>query len=165
MRISYGSGAVIGSLSADTVIMGGFTVPSQTFREFLSTWIYGRLTQGHIFMIVSATRLTPDIIGGGVSGIMGLAFSTIAITQSTPFWQTLANTGQLSSSDMGFWLKRDTSPSQSDQTPGGVFTLGGTNSSLFVGDIDFNDIPVSTPTYWLQTVSGKFYIVIIVVFM
>lgn len=27
------------------------------------------------------------------------------------------------------------------EEPGGVFTLGGTNSSLFTGDIDFVDIP------------------------
>ncbi|KAH9484945.1 Aspartic protease [Psilocybe cubensis] len=57
---------------------------------------------------------------------------------------------------MSFWLQRDESQSQpqSDETQGGVLTLGGRNSSLFVGDIDFNDIPVNTPTYWLQAVSA-----------
>ncbi|PPQ90543.1 hypothetical protein CVT25_015857 [Psilocybe cyanescens] len=140
VQISYGSGSVIGALSTDTVTMGGFTIS----------------TQHCILLTVSVTRLNPDIADGSVSGIMGLAFPSISTTRSTPFWQALANNGQLSSPDMGFWLQRANpqTKTQSDQTAGGVFTLGGTNSSLFAGDIDFNNIPISTPTFWLQTVSA-----------
>lgn len=33
---------------------------------------------------------------------------------------------------------------------------GAVNTSLYTGDIDFNDIPGGSGTYWLQTISGKF---------
>jgi cathepsin D len=34
ITIAYGSGQVSGTLGSDTVTMGGFTVPSQTFCEY-----------------------------------------------------------------------------------------------------------------------------------
>ena len=34
ITIAYGSGAVRGTLGSDTVTMGGFTVPSQTFCDY-----------------------------------------------------------------------------------------------------------------------------------
>jgi len=90
---------------------------------------------------------------------MGLAFSSIASTGATPFWQTLQKNGQLSSPDLSFWLER-VSPSsglQSDVAPGGVFTLGGTNASLFSGDIDFVNMPSDQPlSFWLLDIASEF---------
>ena len=66
---------------------------------------------------------------------MGLAFPAIAITGSIPFWQALGS--QLSAAEMAFYLARikdDTNAK--DEEPGGVFTLGGTSSTLFTGDIE-----------------------------
>ncbi|KAF9050163.1 aspartic peptidase domain-containing protein [Panaeolus papilionaceus] len=131
--IHYGSGAVGGSLSSDTVSMAGFTIPSQTF--------------------LSADRITDGLLDGSVSGIMGLAFDTIASTQSTPFWQTLAQNGQLTDPEMAFWLTRVTdATSQSDERPGGTFTLGGTNATLFSGDVEFHDL-TGQPSFWLLSLS------------
>lgn len=39
IKISYGSGEVAGTLSQDTVQMGGFSVPSQTFSPCFSPYL------------------------------------------------------------------------------------------------------------------------------
>ncbi|KAJ3772679.1 aspartic peptidase domain-containing protein [Lentinula raphanica] len=126
--IQYGSGAVAGTLAQDTVTLGGFTVSDQTF--------------------LLADELTNGLLDGPVSGIMGLAFESIASTDSTPFWQALVNAGDLSSPEMSFWLAREGST-----VSGGVFTLGGSNTSLFSGDIEFLDTQ-GTPSFWLLTMNA-----------
>ncbi|KAF8160631.1 aspartic peptidase domain-containing protein [Crassisporium funariophilum] len=134
VTIHYGSGAVAGTLATDTVTMGGFTIPDQTF--------------------LTVDRLTSNLLDGSVSGIMGLAFDAIASTRATPFWQTLSQGGQLSTQEMSFWLTRvSNEPNAKAEEPGGVFTLGGTNSSLFTGDIEFNTM-AGTPSFWLLSLSG-----------
>lgn len=134
--IRYGSGAVAGTLSSDTVSMAGFTITGQTF--------------------LAVTQATDQLLSGSVSGIMGLAFDTIANTRSTPFWQALASNNQLTSPEMSFWLARfRNNPTAPTEVSGGVFTLGGTNSSLFTGDIEFHNMPSGTsPTFWLQAISS-----------
>ena len=94
---------------------------------------------------------------------MGLAFAPNAATNSTPFWQTLVANGQLSSSEMSFWLTRSTS--SSSDVPGGVFTLGGTNSSLYTGDIEFTNLAVTPPFYWLLSLTGEFPFFLMMVFI
>jgi len=113
--------------------MGGFTVPSQTF--------------------LSVDAMTTGLVDAPVSGLMGLAFQSLASTGAVPFWQALINNNQLSAPEMSFWLSRDPSNSQVLE-PGGVFTLGGTNSTLYTGDIDFVDMPSGEPSFWLLTLSG-----------
>ena len=92
-----------------------------------------------------------------ISGLMGLAFQSIAASDATPFWQSLTETsGTLDSPLFAFQLTRfgnDTSSNQLE--PGGTFTLGATNSSLFTGDIDYQNIPNGAPGYWVQQLSGK----------
>ncbi|EDR06999.1 uncharacterized protein LACBIDRAFT_299501 [Laccaria bicolor S238N-H82] len=85
---------------------------------------------------VAVDRLTNGLLEGSASGLMGLAFPAIVSTKSTPFWQPLGS--QLAK----------------DEEPGGVFTLGGTNLTLFTGEIDFLNMPSGTPTFWLLTMSG-----------
>ncbi|KAJ3713100.1 aspartic peptidase domain-containing protein [Lentinula raphanica] len=137
--IQYGSGAVAGTLAQDTVTLGGFTVSDQTF--------------------LLADELTNGLLDGPVSGIMGLAFESIASTDSTPFWQALVNAGDLSSPEMSFWLAREgstastTSVDGDTEVSGGVFTLGGSNTSLFSGDIEFLDTQ-GTPSFWLLTMNA-----------
>ena len=96
------------------------------------------------------------LLNASVSGIMGLAFPAIAFTHSTPFWQALGS--QLSASEMAFYLTRFNDDSNATvEEPGGVFTLGGTNSTLFTGDIEFLNITLifGTPAFWLLTMSGQ----------
>ncbi|KAF9527359.1 aspartic peptidase domain-containing protein [Crepidotus variabilis] len=133
--IQYGSGQVQGSLSSDTVSMGGFTVASQTF--------------------LAVDKLSSGLVDGAVAGILGLAWEPLASTQATPFWQTLFQNNALSSPEMSFWLTREiNNPKAAVQTYGGVFTLGGTNTTLYSGDIEFLDLTAKTPSFWLLDVSA-----------
>lgn len=84
---------------------------------------------------------------------MGLAFDTLASLDATPFWQALSEQNELSSPVFSFYLERQINQAESDTAPGGTFTLGGTNTSLYTGNIDFIDMPSgTTPSYWLQQV-------------
>ena len=101
--------------------------------------------------------MTTGLVTAPVSGLMGLAFESLASTQSTPFWQAVTNNNLLSSPEMSFWLARDLNPvSESSLAPGGAFTFGGTNSTLFSGDIEFLDL-TSAPSFWLLSLSSKYY--------
>lgn len=43
------------------------------------------------------------------------------------------------------------------EAPGGTFTLGGTNTGLYTGNIEFIDMPSgTTPSYWLQDVKSEY---------
>lgn len=69
---------------------------------------------------------------------MGLAFQGLAKTRGVPFWQTLANSNQLSSTEFSFYLERHIDDNDiSNTSPGGTMTLGGRNTSLFSGEVDF----------------------------
>ncbi|THU83470.1 aspartyl protease [Dendrothele bispora CBS 962.96] len=133
-NIRYGSGEVDGSLAADTVEMGGFTIDQQ--------------------VLLAVDQTSQDLLTGSVSGIMGLAFSSLSSTESTPFWEALANNNQLTDQEMGFWLTRFRGSQQvAEEEPGGVFTLGGVNNTLFTGDIEF--LPTTgTPSFWLLNLMG-----------
>ncbi|KAI0335064.1 acid protease [Cubamyces sp. BRFM 1775] len=137
VTIRYGSGSVAGILATDTVSMAGFTVNPQTF--------------------LLAEQMTSGLLDGDVSGIMGLAFEALASTNAVPFWQALANGGQFATPEISFWLARhldDVNPP--DEQAGGVMTLGGTNSTLFTGDIEFIPLTTTTggPTFWMLEMSG-----------
>lgn len=131
IQISYGSGEVAGSVATDTVSMGGFTITGQTFTL--------------------VNQITSNFLVSPVSGLMGLAFQTIAQSRAMPFWEALASGNHLTTPEMSFWLTRFVNDPQAQALePGGAFTLGGTNSSLFTGDIDFVNIPSGvTPSFWL----------------
>ncbi|KAF9053233.1 aspartic peptidase domain-containing protein [Panaeolus papilionaceus] len=134
ISLQYGSGSVAGSVSSDTVSMGGFTVKNQVF--------------------VTAAQTSSGLLEGTVSGLAGLAFNTIAKTQAIPFWQALVNGAQLSSPEMSFWFARvNDATGPDDERPGGVFTLGGTNSSLFSGNIEFYNL-ATQPAFWMLSVKA-----------
>ncbi|KAF8881807.1 aspartic peptidase domain-containing protein [Infundibulicybe gibba] len=153
--ISYVAAEVTGQVVTDTVTMGKFTINPQTFRGCLKHLLIVRLST---IIVVLADQFSRYLVRGTVSGIMGLAFGGIANTYGTPFWQGLALGGQLAASEMGFWLTRFTDdPQAADNEPGGVFTLGGTNSSLFQGSIDFVDMPTSpelSNAFWMLTLTS-----------
>jgi len=131
--------------------MGSFTIKNQTLRTSPScpppSGFYHPLQ-------VLASNPSTNLVDGAVVGVLGLGFPTIAYTQSVPFWQTLASSGQLDSSDMGFFLDRSTSRSD---VPGGIFTLGGTNSSLYSGNVEFTKLALEKPTYWLVAMTGQLF--------
>jgi len=142
VTIRYGSGAVAGTLASDTVSLGGFTVDSQVF--------------------LSVDQTTENLLDGSVSGIVGLAFQSIASTGAVPVWQAIANKGTTSAPEMSFYLARlnDADPATTPaEAPGGTFTFGGRNTSLFTGDVE--SLPITgdaaendAPTFWLLTLSS-----------
>jgi hypothetical protein len=133
--IQYGSGEAAGTLGQDTVQMAGFSVSNQVFAV--------------------CDQVSSDLLTSPVSGLMGLAFQTIASSGAMPFWQTLASSGAWTDPLMAFQLTRYNNDSNAKSVePGGTFTMGAVNTSLYTGDIDYNDIPNDDTTYWLQTVSA-----------
>ena len=87
---------------------------------------------------------------------MGLGFQSIASSQATAFWQSLASTnGVLDQNLFAFQLTRFTNATDAQQLEyGGTFTLGAVNNTLFTGDIDFQAIPSGAPGYWIQQLTG-----------
>lgn len=75
-------------------------------------------------------------------GIMGMGFTSLASTGAAPFWQS-ANIPSFA-----FGITRFVNISTSDDIePGGIMTLGGANSSLYSGNINY--VPLKAQTYWL----------------
>jgi len=76
---------------------------------------------------------------------MGLGFQNLASTGAVPWWQKASTAW--TSPQMSFYLTRfrNTNNGQTDQ-PGGQFTMGGTNSSLYDGPINF--ISLVKAQYW-----------------
>ncbi|KAI0267050.1 aspartic peptidase domain-containing protein [Gloeopeniophorella convolvens] len=137
VSLRYGSGEASGTLAQDTVTMGPFTVAQQTF--------------------VAVDSISSGLIDGELAGIMGLAFQGIAASGALPFWQALANGNQFTSPEFAFFITRFVNdPSAANEEPGGVLTLGGTNQTLFQGNIDFQTFspPSGGGSFWLQTVTG-----------
>ncbi len=97
-----------------------------------------------------------DVIEAPVSGLMGMAFSTIASSHATPFWQTLADAdGAFDEPLMAFQFTRFVDVAQAQKLePGGTFTLGGVDSSLFTGDIDYQPIPDGQVGFWVQEITS-----------
>ncbi|OAX43184.1 aspartic peptidase A1 [Rhizopogon vinicolor AM-OR11-026] len=127
-EITYGSGDAEGYLGQDVVQMAGFSISNQGFAVVDS---------------VSEGLLTSP-----VSGLLGLGWSSLATSQQTPFWQTLAASGALDSALFAVQLTRYTNDSNAQTLePGGVLNMGYTNSSLYTGSIEYIDIP-GTPSYW-----------------
>ncbi|TFK52001.1 acid protease [Heliocybe sulcata] len=129
-NIQYGSGQAAGVLGQDTVQMAGFSVANQ------------------VFGVCSA--VSSGLLNNPVSGLLGLAWNTIATSGATPLWQTLAGSGAWDSPVMSFQLTRfvDDNDAQGLE-PGGTFTMGFVNESLYTGAIDFQSIPSGQESYWI----------------
>jgi cathepsin D len=135
--------------------MGGFTVGTQTMRmSYLPQLSWHKYSSDDATYLVNVDELTQGLLDGDVSGILGLAFQGIAETKAVPFWQALVNSNQLTSPEFAFWLDRAPVTNRQQDISGGVFTLGGTNSSLFTGDIDFVNMPSGQETFWLLSLTG-----------
>ncbi|KZO97330.1 aspartic protease [Calocera viscosa TUFC12733] len=117
-EITYGSGEVAGTIAQDTAALYGLRVNSQTFGA----------------VNVVSSQFTND----PASGIIGLAFESIAQTSAPPLIQQLYTAGALDEPLFAFFLSR--------QAQGAVLTIGGTDASHYTGDITYT--PVTTQTYW-----------------
>lgn len=133
--ITYDSGEAQGTLAQDTVQMAGFEVDAQVFA--------------------TVSQVSSNVLSGPVSGLMGLAWQTIASSGATPFWQALASSNDtLTDGVFGVQLTRYNNDTKvSALEPGGTFTLGAVNSSLFTGEIDYQPIPTGEVGYWIQQIT------------
>jgi cathepsin D len=133
--IQYGTGAVQGLNSTDVVSVAGFSVPSQAFLAVDKT-----------------TDQLNQLFRGVISGIAGLALPGLAATGTNPFWVQLFLSKQLPSPEMSFFMTRHKDEADlsnlDEKRDGGVFTLGGTNSSYYTGDIEFVDVTGNANTFW-----------------
>ncbi|KAF8880311.1 aspartic peptidase domain-containing protein [Infundibulicybe gibba] len=137
--IRYVVGEATGSIATDTVTMGGFTSSAQTF--------------------VLVDQVSEHLVTNSVSGLIGLGFEVFGTSSGMPFWQALALGRQLAAPEMSFWLTRFMNdPQANNDEPGGAFTLGGRNSSLFQGNIEFLDTapipPRRTNPFWLLNMAS-----------
>ncbi|KAK7466332.1 hypothetical protein VKT23_005058 [Stygiomarasmius scandens] len=133
--ITYGSGAAAGQLAQDTIQMAGFSVEQQTFAV--------------------CDQISSGLLTSPVSGLLGLGFQSIASSDATPFWQTLVENGAWDEPLMTFQLTRYVNDSTAEELEaGGSFTMGFLDSSLYTGDIDYNNIPDGMETYWIQQISS-----------
>ncbi|CCA76545.1 related to aspartic peptidase A1-Laccaria bicolor [Serendipita indica DSM 11827] len=128
------SGSVSGRTGSDVVELGGYTINDQV-----------------IGIVDQAQRAMP----GSVEGLMGFAFGTISKAGGTPWWLRViagdANDtgGTPDGRVMSFWFSRYIDSADSAEIhPGGQFTIGGTNSSLYTGDINYIDV-IQPAKWWL----------------
>lgn len=139
--VTYNKGYAEGTMGQDVVQMAGFTISDQEFGVVTTT--------------------AANFLQNPVTGIFGLAWQSLAVSGAMPFWQALASKGQWSQPLMAFQLTRFVNDSQAGKLePGGSFTMGYTNESLYTGTIDYRDLPNGQASYWLQpitsmTVQGK----------
>ncbi|KAJ6607475.1 acid protease [Mycena sp. CBHHK59/15] len=132
--ITYGSGAAVGALASETVQMAGFSVANQVFAV--------------------CDQVTDGLLTDPVSGLLGLAWQSIASSGATPLWETLASGGSWDSPLMAFQLTRYLNQSRAQTLEaGGTFTMGFVNTSLYTGDIEYIDMPTST-SYWILPITA-----------
>lgn len=135
-NITYGSGQADGFLARDTVTMGGYTVPNQ------------------VLGVVS--EASDNLLQQPYSGLMGLAFETLASSGAMPFWEELVTTNQWPMPAMGFYMARyrdDYTATQVEEN-GGWFSMGYLNQSLYTGDVNYVSINQNDRDYWRIPVQG-----------
>ncbi|KAH8835841.1 aspartic peptidase domain-containing protein [Flagelloscypha sp. PMI_526] len=123
-QIEYDNGMVSGQAVNDTVTFGSsgdLTVPS---LRFLKANMY---------------QSSQDILDETVSGVLGLAWPILSGTNSTTLWKGLYEAGKLTSPEMGVWFPRVDNRSSSAHVASVV--MGGVNSTLYQGEIEYYDIP------------------------
>lgn len=127
-----------------------------------------------LFGLGVCDRVSANLLNSPVSGLLGLGWESIASSKAKPFWQTLVSNGAWDQPVMAFQLTRyiwfDFTSTDSVLTccarfindtsadvlaPGGTFTMGAVNSSLYTGEIDYVNIPSGKESYWLIPVESE----------
>merc|ERR1719412_2695968 len=127
-EIQYGSGSMSGFLSSDTACMAGVCATDQTFAEATHE-------PGLAFLAAK------------FDGILGMAFPGISVLGVTPVFNTMVEQGVVEAPVFSFWLNRNP-----DEDLGGVMVLGGSDASLYEGEMTYID--VNAANYWQITMDG-----------
>ncbi|KZO92844.1 acid protease [Calocera viscosa TUFC12733] len=134
-EVGYGSGRASGVLGWDTVQLGAFEVVHQP--------------------VALCDHVSPGLLTSPVSGLMGLGFQQLSASGATPLWENLVQAGLWSAPLMTFFLTRFLNSSAlGTQQPGGSFTMGYVDTSLYTGTIDYAPIPAGRAGYWLLELSS-----------
>jgi cathepsin D len=122
ISIQYGSGAMSGFLSEDTVVVGAITVTGQTFAE----------ATGEPGIAFDLSKF---------DGILGMAFERISADGVIPVFYNMISQNLIPEPLFSVWLSKNP-----QGTNGGELILGGIDSSLYNGSINY--VPLISETYW-----------------
>ncbi|KAI8915997.1 aspartic peptidase domain-containing protein [Gorgonomyces haynaldii] len=119
--IQYGTGALEGVISQDTLTLGDLEIPGQLFGESTKE-------PGFTFAL------------GRFDGILGLGFDTIAVNHVVPPVYNLINLHLLDEPLFGVWL------GEAGEGEGGEITFGAIDHDHFTGPVTW--APVTRKAYW-----------------
>jgi len=124
--ITYGSGAMNGFVSRDTLQVGPLTVKNVPFVE-------------------ATDEVDLDLDSSMFDGIMGLGFPSISVLgmQWELFRGMKEQNPKLKHGMFSFWLSRGASPVKKF---GGLLMIGGYDERYFTGDLLW--VPIKPPGYW-----------------
>jgi hypothetical protein len=126
--IQYGSGAVSGIISQDSINFGGLNIQNQQFAE-----------------VSSVAGMGQGFNEGGVAGILGLAFNQISVDGVVTVFSNIVAQGLVSEPVFAFYL------SATDGSDGEM-TLGGVDQTHYTGELSY--IPVLSDSYWVGALDG-----------
>ncbi|KAK9048806.1 hypothetical protein SSX86_032227 [Deinandra increscens subsp. villosa] len=121
--IGYGSGAISGFFSKDTVKVGDLVLKEQEFIEATNE-------PGLTFM------------SGKFDGILGLGFREFSVGNVTPVWDNMVNQGLVKDPLFSIWLNRDAA----NEEKGGEIVFGGVDPQHYKGNHTF--VPITQKGYW-----------------
>lgn len=117
-QIEYGDGSeASGPIYADTVSVAAVKVTGQTLS--------------------AVTSESGDLVGDAADGLLGMGFPAISSLNADPFFQTAVEQGAVSEGVFAFKLA----------SSGSELYLGGTDSSLYSGSIEYHALS-SSVGYW-----------------
>lgn len=128
-KIQYGSGAVSGVFSQDTMSIAGIEVPEYTFAEVDNTAGMG-----------IAYRVAK------FDGILGLGWDSITVGGAVAPFTALVDSGNLDEPVFAFYL--------ASGKPGEL-VVGGVDEAHYTGD--FVSVPLSAENYWAVDLDGVTY--------
>ncbi|KAK7063471.1 aspartic peptidase domain-containing protein [Favolaschia claudopus] len=128
-----GESSIGGSVFTDVIGFGPFSVLNASF------FVFDTDTESD----------TPLAVFPYGPGIFGLGFPSASFQNLPSLSQSLLSSNAVDAPEMGIWLSRAHDTSTLKALTPGVFTFGGTNSSLYTGAIEFLD-STSTSAWMLN---------------
>lgn len=121
LKIQYGSGAISGFLSQDSLEIADLAVSKFVFGE--------------------VTHLTPNFLPAHFDGILGLAWESISVDKVPTVFDQLIAQKLVDDHSFSFFL------SQTSSHAGSVLILGGIDKNYFTGEMTYHKL--TKENYWL----------------